>query len=125
MKFCIPTAIDDGIDSVAYGHFASAPYFIVYDTKSKELYSIQNENAQYEEGISNPAKLMKEHQVTAILVGGMGAKSIKYFADEGIKVFRSSTFFRVYELINQFEKDLLFELNHQDICKEYNCVHYS
>ncbi|MBX3045266.1 MAG: NifB/NifX family molybdenum-iron cluster-binding protein [Candidatus Kapabacteria bacterium] len=124
MKICIPTAKDEGIDSVAYGHFGSSPYFMIYDLASKELYSIKNNDEFHQKGMCSPADTMKEHEVTAVIVGGMGAKALRNLAASGIKVYRSTTFFHVYDIIDQFQKNLLFELNPQDGCKEHDCENY-
>ncbi|MDO9566683.1 MAG: NifB/NifX family molybdenum-iron cluster-binding protein [Candidatus Desulfaltia sp.] len=42
MKVCVPTQEDKGINSLAYGHFGSAPYFIIRDTDQGETKSIIN-----------------------------------------------------------------------------------
>ncbi|GAB1370452.1 hypothetical protein MASR1M45_05130 [Candidatus Kapaibacterium sp.] len=114
MKICIPTIKDEGIDSVAYGHFNSAPKFIMYDLATKELYCIANENRFATKGNPTTIDLLFEHSVNALVVGGLCHKAFENLHKMNIKVYRSTDFFHVYEIIDQFSKDLMFELHPQD-----------
>ncbi|MDX9789719.1 MAG: NifB/NifX family molybdenum-iron cluster-binding protein [Candidatus Kapabacteria bacterium] len=124
MKICIPTTKDQGLDSVAYGHFGSAPVFIVYDTLTHELYAIENTNSEHGHGGCNPASLMNEHNVNAVVVSGIGANAMQKLSASGIKIFRTSDYFHVFDIIEQLKNDILFEMNPQDKCLEHNCEHY-
>ncbi|RME41495.1 MAG: diguanylate cyclase, partial [Deltaproteobacteria bacterium] len=37
MKVCFPVNNDQGLESEVYGHFGSAPAFVVVDTESHEV----------------------------------------------------------------------------------------
>ena len=42
MKVCFPVENDNGMDSMVYAHFGSAPLFILYDSETNELEVINN-----------------------------------------------------------------------------------
>ena len=44
MKVCVPVEESRGLESVVYGHFGSAPCFIVADTESGELKELSNQD---------------------------------------------------------------------------------
>jgi predicted Fe-Mo cluster-binding NifX family protein len=40
MKICFPVESDKGLDSEVFGHFGSAPTFVVFDTEAKSIDTI-------------------------------------------------------------------------------------
>ncbi len=50
MKICFPVKEDKGLDSVLYGHFGTAPIFIVCDTETGEFEAVENGHLDPETG---------------------------------------------------------------------------
>ena len=48
MKICIPVSKNEGLLSIPYGHFGSAPLFIVVDSDTKEVTPIKNGDIHHE-----------------------------------------------------------------------------
>ncbi len=39
MKICFPVNSENGLDSIVFNHFGSAPFFIIFDTELKSFKS--------------------------------------------------------------------------------------
>ena len=76
MKICSPVHNDNGIDSAVYNHFGSAPVFVVYDTDTSSIESINNQDQHHTHGACNPMKALDNQKVDAIVVGGIGAGAL-------------------------------------------------
>jgi predicted Fe-Mo cluster-binding NifX family protein len=89
MKICFPVEQDKGFASEVFGHFGSAPVFVVFDTETKVINTINNQNLGHEHGMCSPLKALDGNIVDAIVVGGIGAGAIRKLNDMGIKVYRA------------------------------------
>lgn len=89
MKVCFPVLQPEGLQSEVYGHFGSAPAFIVIDFASNELKTITNKDLHHTHGQCNPLKALDNHKVDAIVVGGIGASALMKLNHQGVKVFRA------------------------------------
>ena len=56
MKICFPVQQNNGLDSAVYNHFGSAPVFVVVDTHSNNIASIDNRDQHHVHGACNPMK---------------------------------------------------------------------
>jgi len=89
MKVCFPVQKDDGLDSEVYNHFGSAPVFMVVDTNTNSIASINNGDQHHAHGACNPMKALDNQKVDAIVVGGIGAGALSRLNQMGITVHRS------------------------------------
>ena len=115
MKLCFPVENDNGMDSMVYGHFGSAPMFILYDSETNELDIINTQNMHHAVGLCSPIQALNGKVVDAIVGGGIGAGAINKLNTMGIKVFRASEN-TVQNNIDLFKKSLLQELTDNDAC---------
>jgi len=90
MRICIPTGTKDGLKAEVYGHFGSAPYFTVCDSKTLRCEIIDNGNVVHEHGMCNPLKAVGESRPDAVAVGGIGMGAIRGLNAAGIKVYIST-----------------------------------
>ena len=51
MKLCFPIEANNGLKSIVYGHFGSAPMFFIYDSESKDSEIIDNQNLGHVHGM--------------------------------------------------------------------------
>ena len=58
MQICFPVEIDKGLDSDVFGHFGSAPFFVVFDTENKSIHTINNQDLGHVHGMCNPLKAL-------------------------------------------------------------------
>jgi len=89
MKICFPVAQDKGLESEVYGHFGSAPLFIVVDTDAGTVGKITNNNQHHAHGMCNPILALDNQHVDAIVVGGIGAGALNKLNASGIRVFQA------------------------------------
>ena len=47
MRIAFPVQVDEGLDSQVYGHFGSAPSFVILDSTSGEHQTINNTDAHH------------------------------------------------------------------------------
>ena len=89
MKVCFPVEKADGMESQVYGHFGSAPEFIVVETDNNAVTTISNKDQHHEHGACNPLKALNNEKVDAIVVGGIGMGALSKLNQLGIKVFQA------------------------------------
>lgn len=122
MKVCIPVQEDRGLNSVAYSHFGSAPYFLIYDTNNEEIKTIQNGDLHHAHGMCQPLKALGSEKIDAVLVGGIGRGALMKLNSQGIKVYRAAdgTVTKNIELLKRRE---LPELSTENCCSHHGCDH--
>lgn len=89
MKIAFPVNLNQGLESAVYGHFGSAPCFIIVDTQTGEFKGIQNVNSHHEHGQCQPIEALGNNPVDAVVVGGMGGGALRMLQANGIKVYRA------------------------------------
>lgn len=126
MKICFPVQHDDGIDSIVYNHFGSAPIFVVVDTDADDLSTINNRDQHHSHGACSPMKALDNQKVDAIVVGGIGAGALTRLNQMGIIVHRSAAA-TIRENMALFTSQKLPVLTLQGCCgghsKDGGCAH--
>ena len=118
MKVCVPVSENKGMESVPFGHFGSAPEFVICDLDSNEVKSINNGDLGHEHGKCQPLKALEGNKVDAIIVGGIGAGAIMKLNAMGTKVYRG-----VNDTIEANLKLLQKENKLQELSKDDACSH--
>lgn len=65
MKLCFPVDVDNGLERRIFGHFGSAPFFVVFDTDTEEVSSIDNQDLGHIHGQCNPMKALNGKMMDA------------------------------------------------------------
>ena len=115
MKICFPVESDKGLDSEVFGHFGSAPIFVVFNTETKSIDTINNQDLGHVHGMCSPIKALNGKIVDSIVVGGIGAGAINKLNQMGIKVYRASKG-TVQDNIGFFENNALPEISAAQAC---------
>jgi len=89
MKIAFPVQVDEGLESQVYGHFGSAPSFVILDSASGECQTINNSDAQHAHGQCQPIKALAGNPVDAVVVGGIGSGALMGLQSQGVRVFRA------------------------------------
>jgi len=87
MKVCFAAAKDEGMNSLVYGHFGSAPVFVMVDTETGNVGSVGNRDMIHAHGACNPIAAIGGRGVNAVVVGGIGAGALNRLNAEGIEVY--------------------------------------
>ncbi len=90
MRIAIPTNNPGGLDAERSDHFGHCDVFTVVDLDEKNevnnVTTVQNGDHQAG-GCMVPVKTLQDAGAEAIIVGGMGARPMRGFADAGIAVY--------------------------------------
>ena len=89
MKICFPVTANQGLESRVFDHFGSARRFILVDTGSDTVTSIDNDDLHHGHGACNPMKALAGSQVDAVVVGGIGNGALTALNRAGIRVYTS------------------------------------
>lgn len=89
MKVCFPVEENQGLESQVFGHFGSAPRFLVVDMNTSEITAINNSDKVHQHGACNPVAGLGGHQVDAIVVGGIGGGALNKLNGAGMRVFQA------------------------------------
>jgi predicted Fe-Mo cluster-binding NifX family protein len=124
MKVGFAVPVDEGMESTVYGHFGSAPAFIIVDTELKQVLGLDNRNMHHEHGACNPIKTLNGISIDAMVVGGIGPGAIMKLNAMGVKVYRAGAA-TVSENIALLTAGRLQELSTDDSCREHGgqCGH--
>jgi predicted Fe-Mo cluster-binding NifX family protein len=89
MKICFPVSEDRGLESAVFGHFGSAPGFVIVDTASNEVTAIDNSDRIHQHGACNPVGALGGQEIDAVAVGGIGRGALFKLNQNGIRVFQA------------------------------------
>ncbi len=89
MKVCFPVAENRGLESPVYGHFGSAPFFLVVDTDSRQVTEVRNRDLHHAHGRCSPLRALGGHAVDAVVVGGIGGGALAGLGRVGVRVLRA------------------------------------
>lgn len=88
MLVAFPTQEDRGDQSPVYGHFGSAPLFILLDTESGDVRPLVNKDADHIHGQCEPIKALQGVKVDAVVVGGIGKGALLRLNEAGVAAYR-------------------------------------
>ncbi len=89
MRLCFPASELKGLDSPVYGHFGSAPGFVIVDTESGEVEEVRNSDLHHAHGMCQPLKALGGRPVDGVAVGGIGMGALMKLQAQGITVYRA------------------------------------
>ncbi|MGC8495461.1 MAG: NifB/NifX family molybdenum-iron cluster-binding protein [Syntrophobacteraceae bacterium] len=125
MKVCFPVELLKGLESQVFGHFGSAPGFVIVDTDTNSVEEINNGDAHHEHGMCQPMKALGGRRVDAIVVGGIGRGALMKLRAEGVKVYRAAMG-TVEENTGLIRKEVLPEFDPAFVCAGHSgggCAH--
>jgi predicted Fe-Mo cluster-binding NifX family protein len=115
MKLCIPVAENQALNSIVYGHFGSAPLFVLVDSETLAVESLVNHDEHHVHGACSPLKALAGRAVDAVIVGGIGAGALRGLQQAGIIVYRSHEQ-TTAEAVAQFKSGALAKFDVQQAC---------
>jgi len=90
MKVCFPAETLQGADSEVFGHFGSAPGFVIVDTETMNVEEVRNGDLHHAHGMCQPLKALAGRQVDAVVVAAIGMGALMGLNAQGIKVYRAA-----------------------------------
>ncbi len=89
MKICFPVLSNNGLESEIYGHFGSAPSFVIIETDSNKITTINNSDQHHAHGTCNPLKAFDNQKIDAVVVSGIGGGALNKLKLHGIRVYQA------------------------------------
>lgn len=125
MKLCFAVQKDEGVESLVYGHFGSAPVFVVVNTEDNAIFKIVNGDINHVHGACSPMKAIGGADIDAVVVGGIGAGALNGLNARGIKVFKAMEE-TIKENLALFHENRLPELTMLHTCGGHQggCAHH-
>jgi predicted Fe-Mo cluster-binding NifX family protein len=118
MKVGFAVRLDEGLESTVYGHFGSAPAFIIVDTDFKQIQAVDNTDKHHVHGACNPVTALSGNNIDAIVVGGIGPGAIAKLNGMGIRVYMAEAA-TVKENMALLGENKLREVSMNDACREH------
>lgn len=88
MKICFPTDTLQGLESNVFGHFGSAPGFVIVETDTMGVEEINNVDQHHVHGMCQPMMALGGRKVDGIVVGGIGMGALMKLQSQGVNVYR-------------------------------------
>jgi predicted Fe-Mo cluster-binding NifX family protein len=121
MKLCFPIATGEGMDCTIYGHFASAPWFLIVDTVIRQTYVLANCDEKNLYAGCNPFLALRDRHLDGIVVGGIGDDALRTMSMCGFRVYQAQSA-SVRENVELFEQQALTEVELQNSHLDGTCA---
>jgi len=122
MKICFPVQDNEGLDSTVFGHFGSAPQFVVVDTDTREIGQVINRDLNHQHGSCSPLKALGGQVVDAIVVGGIGGGALMGLRRAGMTVYQASAAL-VVDNLDLLARNELPEIGEDMVCGAHGHGH--
>jgi len=119
MKICFPVQKDEGMKSVVYDHFGSAPLLAVVDTNAHSVTIVESPVQSRTQEAWSPLMALGSQKIDAIIVAGIGSGAISGLNKKGIRVYRSQAA-TIQENMTMFKDRSLPELTSEQCCGGHN-----
>lgn len=103
------------MESKVYGHFGSAPAFVIVDKEKNETLDIQTQDFHHIHGACNPIRALDGRRIDFLVVGGIGGGALAKLNALGIKVYGAGAE-RIKENLQLIKKKGLQELTPDHSC---------
>jgi predicted Fe-Mo cluster-binding NifX family protein len=127
MNLCFPVSSYEGIQGAVFGHFGSAPEYLICDLEGNDAHSVPNIKHNHERGKCDPASSIRDENVEAVITGGIGANALIKLNQAGIKVY-SAVGESITENIEAYKSGNLKEFVSTHVCNGYSnksgCGHH-
>lgn len=127
MKICFPVNDSPSLESEVYGHFGSAPSFVLVDTGTNDLKVIGNADQHHAHGMCSPIMALGGHDIDCVVVGGIGGGALMKLNQSGIRVYRAAAR-TVHENLDLFAAGSLSAFTPDHVCgghaKGSTCSHH-
>jgi predicted Fe-Mo cluster-binding NifX family protein len=127
MRICFPAETLQGLESEVYGHFGSAPGFIIVDANTLQVEEVANADLGHAHGMCQPLRALGERQVDGVVVGGIGLGALTKLQAQGVQVFRALQG-TVRDNLEMMRKGLLPQFSTEHTCAGHGhaggCAHH-
>jgi len=121
MRICFPVIHDEGLASRIYGHFASAPQFLIVDVETGETSVVPNCDRLDPDAGCDPFKALVTQQLSGVVVGGISDGFLEMFHMMCVGVFHAESE-RVQENVELFQQKSLMQVELMNSAEAGRCA---
>ncbi len=117
-RIAVPSNDKGGLDGTRAGHFGHCDVFTVIDVengKIKNVSTLQNQE-HVQGGCMVPVNLLAEHNVKALIVGGIGMRPLMGFRQAGIDVYHDDQRVEIKPMVEDLIAGNLPEISNDEVC---------
>lgn len=117
-RIAIPSLGDGGLEGQRAGHFGHCDVFTFVDVengKIKDVTIIPNQE-HVQGGCMVPVNLLAEHNVNALIVGGIGMRPLMGFRQVGIDVYYDASRPEIKPVVDDLIAGELPEIGNDQVC---------
>jgi predicted Fe-Mo cluster-binding NifX family protein len=71
VRICFAAPKDQGLQSVFYDHFASAPGFVIVDTEQASLTAVENKTTRHPQGACTPIEGLINMEINTVVADSL------------------------------------------------------
>ena len=121
MQICFPIAEDRGLESELYGHFPSAPLFLIVDSATDTAAPLANCDPESPYAGCNPFRALAGRTIDAIVVDAIGDDALSTMNLCGFRVYQARSR-SLPDSLARIAKNGLDELMMQESAGAGRCV---
>lgn len=117
-RIAIPSIGNGGMDGQRSGHFGHCDVFTFVDVENGEIRkvsTIQNQE-HVQGGCMVPVNLLASHNVSALIVGGIGMRPLMGFKEAGIDVYYDAERVDIEPVVNDLIASKLTMISDDEVC---------
>jgi predicted Fe-Mo cluster-binding NifX family protein len=117
-RVAVPSTGEGGLDGQRSGHFGHCDVFTFIDVEGgeiREVSTIRN-GGHVQGGCMVPVNLLAEHNVNALIVGGIGMRPLMGFRQAGIDVYHDAERGNIRPVVEDLIADRLPMIDDSQVC---------
>lgn len=117
-RIAVPSNGQGGLDSTRAGHFGHCDVFTFIDVEEghiKQVSTLRNQE-HVQGGCMVPVNLLADHNVTALVVGGIGMRPLMGFRQVGIDVYHDAERIDIKPVVDDLIAGNLPEITNDQVC---------
>jgi len=117
-RIAIPSMEAGGLDGHRSGHFGHCDVFTLVDVKDGEIDKVSTiaNQSHVQGGCMVPVNLLAQHNVNALVVGGIGLRPLMGFQQVGIDVYYDATRPEIKPVVEDLIAGKLPKIENDQVC---------
>ena len=117
-RIAVPAMGEGGLDGQRSGHFGHCDVFTFVDVEEGKIKSVSTvpNQSHVQGGCMVPVNLLAEHQVNALIVGGIGMRPLMGFRQAGIDVYHDDDRIEIKPVVEDLIAGKLPMITDNQVC---------
>lgn len=117
-RIAVPSVAEGGLDGQRSGHFGHCDVFTLVDVENGSISKVSTlpNQEHVQGGCMVPVNFLASHQVTALIVGGIGMRPLMGFKQVGIDVYYDAERSEIRPVVEDLITDKLPQISNDQVC---------